>query len=257
MRQDNAAEKIQHSYKAFKSNRRAGVLLKAVLRIQRTWLGAIQRKWNRNCNASATYIQKIVRGTQVRLCLDKDGRDIARRFQGEMNLLLKAKKTMSETEYVAKTGALAGKLRVALARQRDLNIDLRRMPTFTAESAHTHTLDKRKRMAMKGSVQPARLSEFEPMVFALAKMEPRIMPRYGASKSPVLNKVYAAKRQIEKSLPREQTRRPHAAAKRGRKAVIARRLAKKPKLKAMEQAPTLNEDLFRSWASAYFKPRRF
>merc|ERR1719443_1495533 len=65
MRWDNAAAKIQHSYKSLRWNRRADMLLQSTLRIQRCWLGAIHRKWLRNCHASATYIQKIVRATQA------------------------------------------------------------------------------------------------------------------------------------------------------------------------------------------------
>merc|ERR1712166_1352843 len=101
-RQDNAAAKIQHSYKVYRWNLRANVLLLATLRIQRVWLGAIHRKWLRNCNFSATYIQKIVRATLVRLVLNQQSRELARSFQLEMNTLLKQKSSMTQTLYVAK-----------------------------------------------------------------------------------------------------------------------------------------------------------
>merc|ERR1711959_629763 len=102
-RWDNAAAKIQHSYKVYRWNKRADVLLQATLRIQRCWLGAIHRKWLRHCHASATYIQKMVRATQVRLVLDREGRQKARQYQGLMNAQLKKKDTMTETGYIALT----------------------------------------------------------------------------------------------------------------------------------------------------------
>merc|ERR1711881_218766 len=95
MRWDNAASKIQHSYKCYKWDLRAEKLLKATLRIQRTWLGAIHRKWLRHCHASATYIQKMVRATHVRLVLDRDGRQIARGYQLQMNVHLKRRNAMT------------------------------------------------------------------------------------------------------------------------------------------------------------------
>merc|ERR1719199_1279417 len=104
------------------------------------------------------------------------------------------------------------------------------MPLMAMSTAQAHKENKARRLAMKGSVQPMRISECEPMVFALARMEPKLPPRYGAQRSRVLNMVTAAKKELDKTLPRESTRRPHAGAKRGRAALIARRLGKKPKL---------------------------
>merc|ERR1719316_2246475 len=90
-RWDNAAAKIQHSYKVYRWNLRANVLLRATLRIQRVWLGAIHRKWLRHCHSAATYIQRIARGTMVRLVLNDEGRKIAQGFQLQMNQLMQAK----------------------------------------------------------------------------------------------------------------------------------------------------------------------
>merc|ERR1740117_312584 len=198
------------------------MLLAATLRIQRCWLGGIHRKWMRNVNASATYIQKIVRATQIRLVMDRTGRDMARAYQIEMTDLVKQKNDLTETLYVAKTGALAGKLRANLARHRDMTIDMRRMPLLALGATQVAQIDKARKIAMKGSVQPMRISETEPMVFALAKMEPKLPARYGAQRSRVLNMVIEAKKELEKTLPRETTRRPHSGAKRGRAAIIAR-----------------------------------
>jgi len=215
------------------------------------WLGAIHRKWLRNCNFSATYIQKIVRATLVRLVLNQQSRELARSFQLEMNTLLNQKSSMTQTLYVAKTAALSGKLRANLAKQRDVDVDMRRMTQATASDP----IDKAKRIAMKGSVQPMRISEFEPMVFALAKMEPKLAARYGAQRSKVLDLVTQTKKELDKTLPRESTRRPHAGAKRGRAAIIARRLGKKPKLPEA-CGPMIEDDLINQWAIQQFEPKR-
>lgn len=212
----------------------------------------------RNVNASATYIQKVVRATQIRLVMDRTGRDMARAYQIEMTALVKQKNDLTETLYVAKTGALAGKLRANLARHRDICIDMRRMPLLALGATQVAQIDKARRMAMKGSVQPMRISECEPMVFALAKMEPKLPARYGAQRSRVLDMVVEAKKEFAKTLPKanETNRRPHAGAKRGRAAIIARRLAKKPKL-VESRGPAMDEDQFNSWALQQFKPKRF
>merc|ERR1719326_364403 len=118
--------------------------------------------------------------------------------------------------------------------------------------AVSSTVDKATRMAMKGSVQPMRISESEPMVFALAKMEPKLPPRYGAQKSRVINLTVEVKKELDKTLPRESIqRRPHAGAKRGRNAIVARRLAKKPKLEELQagpDGPAMDDDEFSRWA---------
>lgn len=258
-RWDNAATKIQQSYKIYKWNLRADAFLRATLRIQRTWLGAIHRKWLRHMHASAAFIQKIVRATQVRLVLNTEGREIARGYQQEMNLLIKEKQDMSETEYISRTATLAGKLRGNLARHREMNLDMRRMPLFSLSSTQAHQMDKAQRMSMKGSVQPMRISEFEPMVFALAKMEPKLPPRYGAQRSKVLHLVVESKKDLDKTLPRESIRRrPHAGAKRGRNAIVARRLAKKPKVAEFRgSGEDLNEDDLNQWSLQMFEFKRF
>merc|ERR1712166_491558 len=132
---------------------------------------------------------------------------------------------------------------------------MRRMPLMAVNTAQGHQMDKAKRMSMKGSVQPMRLSEFEPMVFALAKMEPKLAPRYGAQRSRVLDLVIETKKDLEKSLPRESARRPHAGAKRGRAAIIARRLGRKPKLPEA-CGPMIDDDLINAWANQQFEPKR-
>jgi hypothetical protein len=252
MYRDNAAAKIQHSYRFYRWNQRADVLLNATLKVQRVWLGAIHRKWLRHCHASATFIQKIVRASQVRVVFDEEGRDVARSFQTQANELMKMKGSMSETQFIARMDALVGKMRSKLHAHRENNIQQRRMQNMAVASP----LDKARLMAIKGSVQPMRISEFEPMVFTLAKMQPTLPPRYGAQRSRVLSMVYVAKKELEKTLPREAFRRVHAAAKRGRAAVIARRLSKKPKLNQGD-AGVVDRDFFLDWAQKQFEPKRF
>jgi len=199
-----------------------------------------------------------VRANFVRLVLSQKQRELARSYQVEMNALLKQKLSMSETLYVARTAALAGKLRANLANQRQVEIDMRRMPLLGVGTTPASQLDKARRMAMKGSVQPMRISEFEPMVFALAKMEPKLAPRYGAQKSRVLDLVIETKKELDKTLPREAARCPHAGAKRGRAALIARRLGKKPKIPEATGPATFgkDDDLLNRWALQQFEPKR-
>merc|ERR1711904_136966 len=130
------------------------------------------------------------------------------------------------------------------------------MALFTMRDKDQRRMDRARLMEMKGSVQPMRISEFEPMVFALAKMEPKLPARYGAQRSKVLSLVYTAKKGLEKTLPRVAFRRAHAAAKRGRAAVIARRIGKKPKLHEGE-AGHVDVDFFKDWLKKKFEPRRF
>merc|ERR1711988_1451745 len=122
------------------------------------------------------------------------GREMARNFQQGMTTLLKRKESMAPTAYAATASALAGKLRANLASHRDQNLDMRRMELFTVRDRGQRQTDKSRMMAMKGSVQPMRISEFEPMVFALAKIAPRLPARYGAQRSRVLNMVVEAKK---------------------------------------------------------------
>merc|ERR1712139_620493 len=134
------------------------------------------------------------------------------------------------------------------------------MPLLSVQGAPGYRGSKARRISMKGSVQPMRISEFEPMVFALAKMEPKRPPRYGAQKSKAINLTVEAKKELDKTLPRKETGvRAHAAAKRGRAAIIARRLAKKPNLEELQsqEGPLLDMDVFNQWALQVFKPKRF
>jgi hypothetical protein len=68
--------------------------------------------------------------------------------------------------------------------------------------------------------------------------------------------VVETRKELDKTMPKEKVRQVHAGAKRGRAAIIARRLAKKPKIAEMS-GPAVNEALFNRWAAEQFEPTRF
>jgi len=252
MRRDDAAEKIQHSYRVLQWNRRSKRLLSSVLKIQRVWLGWIQRSWLRQCHQAATEIQRFTRAFLVRIVLDKGGRDLSRKLRGQLDALTQARETMTFTQFIAKQSSLAGKARVQLHKHRHQRVELIKMSTFSMRQRHTRTQDKAKKIRMKGAVQPIRSSVFQPMLFALAELQPQ-KPRYGAQKSRVLMQVNAAKRHLNKTLPREVgSRKPHAAAKRGHASVVARRLAKKLPKGSGASAPKIVDHKVGKWASSMF-----
>jgi hypothetical protein len=228
MRQDDAAEQIQRNFRAWRWNRRANHLLGCTLKIQRVWHSAVHRRWLRHCHIAAREIQRHMRGLLVRRALDAAGRDLVRSHQAAINEVLRQRDDMADTELLARTAALAAKTRVALHIRRERNVDLHRLE----RSVDLHRLDKRQQLALKGAVQPARLSIFEPMIFATARLEPRMHARYGAKQSRVLMQVAEMRKSLERSLPPERRvvrlAPSHAAAKRGRAAIAARRQAKKP-----------------------------
>jgi len=242
MREDDAAEQIQRNYRAWRWNRRAHHLLGCTLKIQRVWHGAVHRKWLRHCHVAAREIQRYLRGLLIRRALDAAGRDLVRQGQAAINEILRQRDDMDESELHATTAALAAKTRVALHRHRERNVDLHRMAAFALKAQHARDIDKQRHLALKGAVQPARLSIFEPMIFATARLEPRMHVRYGAKQSRVLMQVAEARKSLERSLPPERrvmrVVTSHAAAKRGRAAVAARRQAKKP----VSTAPKQHDD---------------
>merc|ERR1719443_2379608 len=107
MRMDDAAEKIQHNVRTIKWNRRSKYLLDCTLKIQRVWLGAIVRCWLRRQNRAATTVQRFVRGNLVRAALDKTGRGLVKKSREELENLMKQKKKLSETMYLAKCAVVA------------------------------------------------------------------------------------------------------------------------------------------------------
>jgi hypothetical protein len=135
MRMDDAAYKIQQSYKAASYNTRALQLRTSALMVQRLWTGAIQRRWMQECHGAAAYIQKFVRGLQVRALLDKVGVQLAKKFKAQLQELMQQKDQMEESAYLGKTAALVGRAKMAMNNHRTRGIDMRRMSTFTLRSS--------------------------------------------------------------------------------------------------------------------------
>lgn len=256
MRRDDAAFKIQQSYKAWCWNRRASKLLKSTLNIQRLWLGAVHRRWLNECHAAAIFIQKFARGLQIRSVLDKQGRELARQYRARFSDLMKQKSSMPEATYLAKTAALSGRMRKEMHDLRFRNIDNKRMATTftTLRSRHTRASDKEKKLRMRGAIQPVRLSVFEPMVCALARLEPPSGARYGSRNSRVLVQAMAARKKLDRTMPKTVKFEPHVTARRGRAAILARRLAKKPKevRQIAETKGPINTAMFNAWAARQF-----
>jgi hypothetical protein len=238
----------------------------------------------------------------VAVVLDKAGRDMARQFQKEFNTLLKSKDSaaalsVTSTRCEASLAVLAGKCRVEMDKHRNRNVDMRRALSFNLRSKHTRKQDRQKMMMNVGRTQPQRRSVFEPMVFALARLEPeRCTHRIGCIQSKVLKQVNNAALVLNKSLPVAPSsgeswvcpfkvkdpmtgsyeickqcnpmgmrncsscgsRRydiPHASTLRGRAAIIARRLAKTPKMPD-KKSPLVNTQLCSSWGGGMFDPKR-
>eukprot|EP00928_Gymnodinium_smaydae_P070344 TRINITY_DN54196_c0_g1_i1.p1 TRINITY_DN54196_c0_g1~~TRINITY_DN54196_c0_g1_i1.p1 ORF type:complete len:1836 (-),score=531.89 TRINITY_DN54196_c0_g1_i1:66-5468(-) len=255
MRKDDAAFKIQQSWRAWRYNKRARNLLNQTLKIQRIWLGAITRMWLKECHGAATYIQKVFRGVLVRLVLNKDGRELQRKFKKLMAEEILAKKSqMSESTYLAKAAALTGRMNVQLHQHRMRQIDIRRMQSYSLRSSLRKSQDKERKLKLKGAIQPCRRSVFEPMAVALARLEPKQENRYGSKNSRVLVQVYAMKKKLDRMIPKEASFKHHAAASRGRNAVAAMRLAKKPKeeKKAVAGKGPVDAALFTAWAAKQF-----
>jgi len=264
MRMDDAAERIQSSYRAWQWNRRSRRLNEATLRIQRVWHSSVHRKWLHACYAAACKIQRFTRGMLVRWSLDKIGRDMARRSQEELIAVMQRKSQMAESLYVATTAALAARARVALHQHRQRNIEKHRMESTSSRPTTARQLDKQKRLRMKGAIQPARESVFEPMIFALMRLDPRISAsaKYGSRHSRILPQIEDARRKLNRYLPPKSQRVApfHASSKRGRAAVTALRLAKKaPRTHAMPLSDDglgpLSGHEFHRWMTVQFAIR--
>jgi hypothetical protein len=254
MRMDNAASKIQASYKAWHWNRRCSQFLRAVLRAQRVWHGAVQRKWMRSCHGAAVVLQRHTRGLLVRVALDKGGRELARKHQAELSELLQQKSQLPESTYIAKVANASAKARIAMHKYRAKNIDLRRMTVQTLRYRQTRQADKQRKLNAKGSVQAARLSVFEPVVYAQKRLDSKSGVRL-LQQSRVLMQLNTAKRAFDRSLPQEPTFQPHVAARRGRNAVTARRLAKRPLATAREEG-LIDSGMFDQWLAKQFAVKR-
>jgi len=225
MRKDDAAWKILRNYKAWKWNKRADKLLQSVLKIQRVWHSSVHRKWIKRCHEAAACIQKHARGFEIRLMLDKPGRKLTRECIKLIEDLVAKKSQMSETAWGALVSAQAAKARQKMATHRQRNLDgiLMRLGPRSTEA---RLMDKQRRIRMKGALQPERETVFEPFIFALARLDMQ-EPRYGAKRSVVMQEVMKARKELVRWLPDPPPPLPHVAARRGRNAVLTRRLVKK------------------------------
>lgn len=254
-RQEEAVERIQHSWKAAKWNQNSAKMLKAALNMQRVWQGALIRHWVRTCRSAAVDIQRYARGMMVRVTLDRFGRELIRKNQAELTALMRRKDQMSESEYWATCSVKTGKYRIALANHRSRNVDLRRNAASSLKSKHARLLDKAKKMKYLGTLQPARLSVFEPFPVAMrriaraAKGQPELT--FGNFQSGVLAEVKKCHRRLERTMPSEEPdpKQPvkiHAAAKRGYAARLAKRTVKKCEENAPQHA-IMRDDEFELW----------
>eukprot|EP00930_Biecheleria_cincta_P025551 TRINITY_DN1817_c0_g2_i1.p1 TRINITY_DN1817_c0_g2~~TRINITY_DN1817_c0_g2_i1.p1 ORF type:complete len:1803 (+),score=330.13 TRINITY_DN1817_c0_g2_i1:138-5546(+) len=253
-RQEEAVEKIQHTFRASRWNRRSAKMLKAALNMQRLWQGALVRHWLRTCRQSAVDIQRYARGMMVRVVLDRFGREMIRKNQAELTAVMRRKNQISESEYWATCAVKTGKYRIALANHRNRNIDLRRNAASTLKSKHARLLDKAKKMKHKGTLQPARLSIFEPFPAAARRIEREARGSeliFGNVQSGVLAEVRKCHRRLERTMPLDepdpkQLVKIHAAAKRGYAARMAKRVVKKCEVNAPPHA-IMRDDEFDLW----------
>jgi hypothetical protein len=203
MRMVDAGKLIWFSYKVYRYNKRSKKYIHSILTLQRYWRGSLSRQWVRHCHDAAVFIQKHVRKLLVRVVLDKPGRDILRKSQKELTALLKTKDMLPESEYVARTSAAVGECTNSLDKHRHRNVDMRRALSFNLRSKHTRQTDRAKMMRNIGRVQPPRQTVFEPMVFAMVRLEPPMPPRNGCQQSRILKQISNSRRLLDKSLPPE------------------------------------------------------
>jgi hypothetical protein len=257
MKMDDAAYKIQQSYKAFCWNRRSKNLMHSCTLIQRIWQGSIQRAWLKDCGMAAVFIQKYFRGLLVRTVFGhKTGRELLKKIRGQANELMTKRPSMTEEAYTAKMAAFWGRVRNELHKCRVKNVEMRRMQLYSLRSSLRKASDKEKKLKALGSVQPARNSVFEPLASAARR---KSREENEATKFPknsrVMIQVLAEKKNLDRTMPQETTNiHPHAAAKRGQAAIIARRFAKKPPAESEKTAATkpIDETFFSKWADSQF-----
>lgn len=268
MRQDDAAFKLQRNYRAWRWSSRARRLVRGTLFMQRVWKGWIVRSWLRKCHTSATLIQKTFRRMLVRLVMNEKGRALMRQLQEEISQVTRQQSEMSISLYIAKTAQMVGKAKVAVSKFREQNVNVRRAHSFSVKSAVARKLDKQKKLKLKGSVQPVRVSMFEPMFIARRRIAEAAAQQaaasagakaggYGARQSKVGQAVRQHRAKLERHLGLSEgfaardAVPSHAASRAGRRALFARQVAKAPKLSASAKPESLVDDsAFSKWMAA-------
>jgi len=253
-------EKIQHSYRAYRWNSRNAKFLKATLHLQRVWQGALTRQWIRRLHESAIDIQRYARGLLVRVSLDRFGRELLRKSQADLTQLMKRRGELGEDEYLAQASAIAEKAKISLSKHRDRNVDLRRNGASTLKSKQARILDKRKKIKMKGSLQPVRISIFEtfPAVARRAQQTAQ-NARFGCIHSGVLTEARKCHRRLNRTMPHDDYAKDpkmrtamHAAAKRGHAAMFVQRNTKNCEVTASKRC-LLADDEFENWMKQQFQ----
>lgn len=259
-RMELAVEKIQHSYRAYRWNSRNAKFLKATLHLQRVWQGALTRQWIRRLNESAIDIQRYARGLLVRVSLDRFGRELLRKSQTDLTQLMKRREELGEDEYLAQASAIAEKAKISLSKHRDRNVDLRRNGASTLKSKQARILDKRKKIKMKGSLQPVRISIFETFcAVARRTAQSQQNARFGCIHSGVLTEVRKCHRRLNRTMPNDDYAKDpkmrtamHAAAKRGHAAMFVQRNTKNCEVTASKRC-LLADDEFENWMKQQFQ----
>lgn len=256
VKMDDAAYKIQQSWVACVRLRRNRQLVESTGKIHKIWTGAIYRMWMTDMHLAAVFVQKIVRGHLVRTLLDKNGRKLYRQMRGQIMELQARKSSMTEAVYIARMAALAGRIRKELHDHRKVVMESRKLAAFSVQGMRGNLFrarDKEKKIAQTGVVQPVRLSVFEPIVIAKRRI---VIPEAADKKriagsatgSRVHVQILAQKKKLDRMLPQKEvvSFESHAASKRGRAAIRARRAAKGV-VPAMEQQCTIEPACFARW----------
>eukprot|EP00438_Fugacium_kawagutii_P013406 Skav216512 [mRNA] locus=scaffold1123:743010:753161:- [translate_table: standard] len=227
-----AAVAIQQRYRYIKLRGQKQSAIAPAMRIQRFWRGlraalGIMRK-----DDAAWKILRNYKAMQNWTCiLDPTGRKLTKDLRKSIEDLVARKSQMSETAWGALIASQSAKARQKLAQHRKRNLDGILMRGLGPRSAEARNMDKQRRLRMKGALQPERETVFEPFIFALARLDIQ-EPRYGAKRSPVMEQVIKAKKELIRSGPLlEDHRRAMSIRNSGivriKNEVVTRRLAKK------------------------------
>jgi len=201
--------------------------VKCVLKIQRVWRGAIGRIWVRRMHKKATRIQAVFRASLVWVTLDKDGKRASGRQRAERQAVLKAYKEgkIHPERFIAQLAIIRARLVTTLYRHREKNLSSKRLSSKVG-GHRERELRRAQAATNKGTLQTYRDTFAEPLCFANRRLKD-VGASYGYTRSKVMDMVENVKRVLDRTNPREQTRRVHAIARRGNSIIQARIRGKK------------------------------
>merc|ERR1719324_1063184 len=227
--------------------------VKCVLKIQRVWRGAIGRIWVRRMHKKATKIQACFRAHLIWVTLDKDGKHASQRGLAERKALLKAYKDgkIHPERYISQLAIIRSKLITSLYRHREKNLSSKRLTSLHGSNRKMREQRRATAAANKGTVQAVRDSFAEPLCFANRRLK-QVGSSYGYSRSKVMDMVENVKRVLDRTNPREQTRKVHAIARRGNSIVQARIRSKKKTYEEQAQFFT-DPDQYGAWQWRNFR----